>query len=197
MHSLSPVDPRLFANRLQSQLAGTGVALQQFQSDALHPDHEAKKLAQVVTSRGMSACVLGLGPNGHLALNEPGVPFDAGARYVRFTDSTLAHLGGPSSVAPATGGMTLSLSTLMSADAILLVVSGAKSVAFERFLWGELNTDLPASVLRVHPNVDVMVHKAVLGARADDALVLPGVHRWLPGVRIDRQLEASPTCTLD
>ena len=177
LYPLPPADPRLFANRLRSQLAGTGVAIQQFRSDALDADDEAKDMARVVTLRGMSACALGLGPNGHVAFNEPGVPFDAGARFVPFTDGTLAHLGGPSSVAPATGGMTLPLSTLMSADAILLVVSGSKSVAFERLLWGELDADLPASVLRLHSNVDVMVHTAVLGMRVDDALVLPGVHR--------------------
>ena len=176
LHRLDPGDPRAFAAQLGEQLHGAGATVSGFDCAAADPDVEARRVDLAARDTGLAAVVLGLGPNGHLALDEPGQPFEAPARFVPFAPLTLAHLGGPDAVAPATGGMTLPLSTLLAADAVLLVVQGEyKRDALRRLLFGPLTTDLPASVLRLHGRAQLVTTPSCLGDLADDVLALPGV----------------------
>ncbi len=176
LHPLAAGDPRAFAALLADWLgAATGVVLEPFDLTANNPDAEAQRMETFTRSRPFTACVLGIGPNGHLALNEPGVPFDAPSRFVPFIPGTLAHLGGTEAVAPATGGMSLSIAALLSAESILLVVDGAKEDALRSLLWGPLTPDLPASALRFHPDATVLTTHALVGAELAALRAVPGV----------------------
>jgi glucosamine-6-phosphate deaminase len=158
MHPLPVGHPRTFGQQLAEMLGpDTGLALDRFDSAAPDPDAEAQRVEREVVGRGISACVLGIGPNGHLAFNEPGDPLDAPSRAVRLRRSTLAHLGGARAIAPATGAMTLGLPCLLSAAHVLLIVLGEnKAPAFSKMLLGPLTPRLPASILRLHPRVTVL-----------------------------------------
>ncbi|HZQ26774.1 MAG TPA: 6-phosphogluconolactonase [Acidimicrobiales bacterium] len=157
LHPLPVDDPRTFGGRLQAMLGtGTGMQLERFDPSAPDPAAEAQRVERLVRDRGLAASVLGLGPNGHLAFNEPGDPFHACSRAVTLRRSTLAHLGGRSAIAPATGAMTLGLPVLLDAPRVLLVVLGDKRAAFARLVLGPLTPRLPASVLRLHPDVTVL-----------------------------------------
>jgi 6-phosphogluconolactonase/glucosamine-6-phosphate isomerase/deaminase len=178
LHPIDPQDPRVFSRRLRSDLGRHGElvdAAATFRSDAPDADAEALRVQTLVDDHGLGVCVLGLGPNGHLAINEPGVPFDAVSRHVPLIPGTLAHLGGAAAIAPATGGMTLSLATLLSARDLLLVVDGPKEEALHSLVWGPLTPDLPASILRLHGNVTVMTTEAVVGAALPDLRRVPGI----------------------
>lgn len=157
LHPLPWDDPRTFGGRLQEMLGpDTGMRLERFDPSAPDPAAEAHRIEQLVRGRGLAATVLGLGPNGHLAFNEPGEPFQALSRSVTLRRSTLEHLGGPSAIAPATGAMTLGLPVLLNAARVLLVVLGDKRDAFARLVLGPVTPDLPASVLRLHPDATVL-----------------------------------------
>ena len=176
MHGLAADDERLFSARLAALLLPrTGAQLEPFDSLAQDPDVEACRIEGLIDKRGLGVCVLGLGPNGHLALNEPGEPFGAPSRRVDFIEQTIVHLGGISAISPSTGGMTLSLGALLSAESILLIVDGAKREAVTSLVFGPLTEAVPASVLRLHPNVTVMINAAVLGQDLARWTALPGV----------------------
>jgi glucosamine-6-phosphate deaminase len=157
LHPLPFDDSRTFGGQLHRQLGpDTGMRLHRFNSAAPDPLAEAQRVDGLLAERRISACVLGLGPNGHLAFNEPDEPFDAPSRAVTLRAGTLAHLGGPAAIAPATGAMTLGLPTLLRAERVLLVVLGDKRAALAKLLLGPLTTRLPASILRAHPDVSVL-----------------------------------------
>jgi glucosamine-6-phosphate deaminase len=169
LHPLPADDPRTFGGRLQEMLGTeTGMRLERFDSAAPDPGAEANRVEQLVRGQGLAATVLGLGPNGHLAFNEPGDPFHALSRSVTLRRSTLAHLGGRSAIAPATGAITLGLPVLLDAQRVLLVVLGDKRAAFAKLVLGPLTPNLPASVLRLHPDVTVLcTEREAAGIPAD------------------------------
>ena len=175
LHPMDPSDERTFAARLDALLGSSDLTVERFDPRAGDPDREAARIDALAAQIGLSGCVLGLGPNGHLAFNEPGEPFGAPPRFVRFLPETLAHLGGADAVAPAKGGMTMSLRTILSADALLLVVGGQKQDAFERLIWGPLTMDLPASILRLHPDVTILTSREQAEERLDELLELPRI----------------------
>ncbi|MHB8507368.1 MAG: 6-phosphogluconolactonase [Candidatus Dormibacteria bacterium] len=157
LYPLDASDPRGFGARLIDELGDhTGAELHRFDSRAVDPDAEASRMEKLVLGVGLAAAVLGLGPNGHLAFNEPGVPFTAASRRARLSIRTVQHLGGRGAIAPAREGMTLGLPALLQARRLLLVVVGQKHGAMKRLLVGPVTRTLPASVLRLHSDVTVV-----------------------------------------
>lgn len=116
----------------------------------------AAQLGETVEREGLAVCVLGLGPDGHIAFNQPGSNADAPTRLVEIAPENLARLG---DVTPATHAITLGVRTIMRAHAIALVVSGpGKADAVRRAVDGPEGPDAPVSWLRKHPNVVVFVN---------------------------------------
>jgi glucosamine-6-phosphate deaminase len=109
----------------------------------------------------LELAVLGLGPNGHLGFNEPPSEPSAGTRVVTLTPETLASNAAYWDGAPVPPrAVTLGLRFLLSAQSIVLVVSGgAKREIVHRALEGATGPDVPASFLQdtigdVHVVVD-------------------------------------------
>jgi glucosamine-6-phosphate deaminase len=105
--------------------------------------------------------ILGLGPNGHLGFNEPPSDAGAGTRVVTLTPETLASNEAYWDGAPVPPrAITLGLRFLLSAETIVLMVSGrAKREIVHRALEGAMGPDVPASFLQdtvgdVHVVVD-------------------------------------------
>ena len=145
-----------FAARLKRALPG-GLAKRvrevQVEPD---PEAEARRLEVTLGAGALCACVLGLGPDGHVAFNQP--PSGAGTptRIVDIAPANLARLGG---VAPARRALTLGIATLLASDWVALVVDGpGKERALERVLHGPEGADVPASWLRRHPRAVVLIH---------------------------------------
>src|SRR5205807_1010435 len=80
------------------------------------------------------AVVLGLGPDGHFAFNQPPTPVDAPARLVDLAPANLARLG---PVAPARAALSIGVTTVLAAGAVLVVAAGpGKEQALEHLLTG-------------------------------------------------------------
>jgi glucosamine-6-phosphate deaminase len=116
---------------------------------------------------GLDLAILGLGPNGHLGFNEP--PSDAAAptRVVELSPVTIAanarYWGDVADVPPT--AVTMGMGPLLSARAIVLVVSGAdkRSIVHEA-LEGPVGPGIPASLLRqTDADVTVIVDRAAWG----------------------------------
>ena len=100
---------------------------------------------------GLDLAVLGLGPNGHVAYNEPGSPVDSRTRVVNLTPESIAQAAayweGAVSI-PATA-VTIGVGTLLEAKRIVLIVAGhAKADVLQAALEQPMSADVPASWLR-------------------------------------------------
>ena len=112
---------------------------------------------------GIDMQLLGIGGNGHIAFNEPGADFGAHIHVANLTQSTLqakAELFGGADKVPAQG-LTLGIADVMAARHILLVANGVhKAEIIRRALEGPITPEVPASVLQLHPNLDILLDEA-------------------------------------
>ena len=112
--------------------------------------------------RGFDLTLLGLGLNGHLGMNEPGTPADSTTHRVELHDSTVAasrryltHAQTP------TWGATVGLKHLLGSSEVWLLACGVnKAEIVRRTVVGEITTEVPASLLRQHPNSFLFVDAA-------------------------------------
>jgi len=112
---------------------------------------------------GLDVVMLGLGPNAHLASNEPGCAFDVATRPVRLLDATVRYILTDDVIQGdvCEHAVTLGLATIMAAREVVVLVSGeAKRAALTRMLDGPVTPDVPASVLRTHPRCLVITDRA-------------------------------------
>lgn len=126
-----------------------------FLSDPADPAAECVRIAQELKKSGpINICLLGLGMNGHLALNEPGTSLEAGPHIAKLSESSLTHpMIGDNGTKPSYG-LTLGMADIFQSAFILLLISGAKKKTItSTFLNGQISTSLPASFLWLHPNV--------------------------------------------
>jgi len=114
---------------------------------------------------GLDLAVLGIGVNGHIALNEPGTPFDSGAHVSPLTSSTIERLPlpGGSDGMTLTLGLTLGIGTILRARRILLLASGDdKADVLNAALNGDVTERIPATALQMHPGLHVIADEPAL-----------------------------------
>ena len=109
---------------------------------------------------GIDLLILGLGENGHLGFNQPGTPFESEAWTSRMNpelEQRIRHeTHTPADV--SLGGVTLGIKDIMHARKIVLVAKGKnKAEMVKQMLLGPITTDIPASVLQLHPNCDILL----------------------------------------
>jgi glucosamine-6-phosphate deaminase len=122
---------------------------------------------------GLDLLLLGLGGNGHLAFNEPAEALQAPTHRVKLTRETrranAALFGDEPSRVPLEA-LTLGMRAILhSRRALLLAFGAAKADAVRQLVTGPLSTRCPASLLQLHPAVDVWVD-APAAARLPDEL---------------------------
>ncbi len=151
-----PPDPdRRFCARLAAALPDDlGSRLVPIAVDG-DPHLRAIELEARLRFEGLAAVVLGLGPDGHFAFNQPPTEPDAPTRVVAVSPDNLARLGagerGPSA-------LTLGVSTILSAGAVLVIAAGpGKAEALDRLLHGPEEPRWPVTWLRRHPRLTVAI----------------------------------------
>jgi len=100
---------------------------------------------------GLDLAVVGLGPNGHIAFNEPGSGPDARTRVIDLTqesrDQNAAYYDGASIPEQA---ITMGLGTILAARRIVMIVSGAAKAGIVRATLEEpMSSNVPGSWLRL------------------------------------------------
>ena len=119
--------------------------------------------AAIAEAGGLDLVMLGLGPNAHLASNEPGCAFDVRTRPVRLLDVTVRYILTDDVIQGEVceRAVTLGLATIMAAREVIVLVSGeAKRAPLARMLDGSVTPEVPASVLRTHPRCLVITDRA-------------------------------------
>lgn len=104
--------------------------------------------------------LLGIGANGHIGFNEPGTKFDSQTQIIKLAEKTRQdnkRFFNSIDEVP-THAITMGIKNIMNAKQILLVASGkSKADAVYKLINGEVTEDFPASILKKHPNVTVIV----------------------------------------
>lgn len=126
-----------------------------FQSSTADPSADCRRVANWIQENGpIDACVLGLGRNGHLAMNEPGADPQMTCHVAALTESTLGHsMLGPARSRPM-HGLTIGLAEILASREIILLVFGkAKAGPLARLFSRHTDREFPASFLWRHSNV--------------------------------------------
>jgi glucosamine-6-phosphate deaminase len=124
------------------------------------PDLAAARYERCIDDAGgIDIQVLGIGRNGHLAFNEPGTRLDAATHVAVLSEETRSDnarfFGTPGEV--PTRAITQGLGTIARAGTLLLLAFGArKAPALAAALDGPVSAELPASVIRRHPDAIVI-----------------------------------------
>lgn len=121
--------------------------------------------ARITAAGGLDLVVLGLGMNGHVALNEPGSSADSPARVVRLTPATIDSASDYGDAEPTpTWGVTLGMRTILAAGEIWLIVTGAaKAEILRRVIAGPASPAIPATQLLDHPRTVIYADDAAAG----------------------------------
>jgi len=140
-------------------------AMLRFDPSAEDGDREAARVESAVASMGIDIAILGLGPNGHIGMNEPGSDFASTTRLVTLTPETIhsnaVYWGGEDKVPHH--GLTLGLGTLARARHTMLLVSGAqKAKILAAVLDGPISPRMPATYLRTIPGAMLIADRAAL-----------------------------------
>ena len=128
------------------------------------PEGACLKMEQVMEREGpLDICILGIGVNGHIALNEPGETHQLPYHVCELAASTLANGMLKTLKQPPSFGMTIGLRGIMQSKLILLFIAGSgKKDAFERLKDPKVSGQFPASFLWLHPNVQVLVDQRAI-----------------------------------
>ena len=121
------------------------------------PVADGARMARWLARHGpIDVCVLGLGRNGHLLMNEPAAELLPGPHVARLAASTRRHSMLTGLRSPPRRGLSMGLADILRSKAVLLLVSGRhKRTALARMLEGTVSSRCPASFLWLHPDVTV------------------------------------------
>jgi len=130
-----------------------------FNSETGEPLRECAKVQGELERQGpIDLCILGLGKNGHVGLNEPGPSLQPHCHVAKLSEETLRHAMITSSEVRPRFGLTLGIGDILQARKILLLVSGkGKERVIAKFLEGTVAMDLPASFLWLHGDLEVFL----------------------------------------
>ncbi len=130
-------------------------------------DAHAATLAQ---HGGVELQLLGIGRNGHIAFNEPGTPLDSGFHATDLAEATrrdaLARFA-PNE--PPRRAITSGVGTILAARRLVLCAFGAaKADAVRAMLHGDIGPACPASAIRQHNDVLVLLDEAAANGLTDE-----------------------------
>lgn len=133
---------------------------------AVDPQQELERIASFIREKGgIDYMVLGVGMNGHLALNEPGTSFTSGPHLSQL-DEVTCTVGAKyfEEVPSLTGGVTIGLGDICRTGRCVLTVNGVKKAPIlHRFLDSSPTEELPVTVLKTIENCTVYCDKEAAG----------------------------------
>ena len=108
---------------------------------------------------GIDLQILGLGTNGHLGFNQPGTPFESETWISRMDEVLEERVKKETGIIDKElGGLTLGIKNIMHARKVVLAAKGeSKAEIVKKMLHGPITTDIPASILQLHPNCEFLL----------------------------------------
>ncbi|HSP81622.1 MAG TPA: glucosamine-6-phosphate deaminase [Myxococcaceae bacterium] len=166
---LPPDDPASFRAYMERHLLQhVNVAPERqhfFDGSAERAERECARYdAQLAAVGGLDLVLLGIGPNGHVAFNEPGDTLQASSHRVRLTRETrlgLAPFFANDVSRVPLAAVTLGMAALLQARRVILLAFGvSKAAAVTAMVRGPITPHLPASFLQLHRDAEVWLDPA-------------------------------------
>ncbi|WP_332284972.1 glucosamine-6-phosphate deaminase [Bacillus safensis] len=131
--------------------------------NAAHLEKECLRYDQLIEAvGGIDLQLLGIGQNGHIGFNEPGTPFNSKTHVVQLDENTRqANARYFSSIDEVpTHAITMGIASILSSKKILLLASGKSKAKVIQYLeQAEIHPDFPASALKLHEDVTVLIDR--------------------------------------
>jgi len=131
--------------------------------EAKDPEKECMEYEQKIEAEGgIDLQILGIGQNGHIGFNEPDVNLNTVTHLTKLTESTIkanSRFFDNINDVP-TMALTMGIASILKSRKIILLASGrAKHDVVCELLNGDISTNNPASMLKVHPDVVLICDK--------------------------------------
>jgi len=125
-----------------------------FLSNPGDPHEECIRIQKEIDRMGgIDLCILGLGMNGHIGLNEPADFLQPDCHVADLSEMTLQHPMATAMEEKPGYGFTLGMADILQSRKILLLVHGSNKNRISRELFsGRISTKIPASFLWLHPD---------------------------------------------
>ena len=127
-------------------------------------DQECRFFEERIKQRGGADLqMLGIGWNGHIGINQPGTPFERQTWVSPMDPVFEERVRRETNVAPdyPLGGLTRGIVNIMQTRKIVLIAKGeSKADIIEKAVLGPVTTDIPASVVQLHPNCEILLDEA-------------------------------------
>jgi glucosamine-6-phosphate deaminase len=151
-----------------NQIAGPlGISEENFiMPPTLSDDFEAESVLfekRLAERGGADLQMLGIGSNGHIGINQPGTPFESETWVSPMDPDFEARVRRETQVPPETelGGLTRGIKNIMHTRKLILIAKGAhKADIIEQAILGPVSINIPASVVQLHPNCEILVDAA-------------------------------------
>jgi glucosamine-6-phosphate deaminase len=148
-----------------NQIAGPlGIPAENFiMPPTLSDDFEAESVLfekRLAERGGADLQMLGLGSNGHIGINQPGTPFESETWVSPMDPYFEARVRRETLVPPETvlGGLTRGIKNIMHTRKLILIAKGThKAEIVKQAILGPVTTDIPASVVQLHPNCEILL----------------------------------------
>lgn len=136
------------------------------QGDALDPLIECDRLNKIISQYQIDVAMVGIGENGHLAFNDPPADFETTTPYIiveldqACRQQQLDEGWFDSFDDVPTRAITMSIQQILKSKAIVCTVPGErKAQAVNKTVYSEMDHNVPASILRKHNNVTLLLDK--------------------------------------
>lgn len=132
-----------------------------------NPEEEGANYdAMIEKAGGVDIQLLGIGQNGHIGFNEPDENLITGTHLTDLTENTIqANSRFFNSIDEVpTKAITMGMASIMKAKKIVLLASGAsKKAVVQELLNDHITTNVPATLLKLHPDVVLICDKEAYG----------------------------------
>jgi galactosamine-6-phosphate isomerase len=148
-------------NHLIKPLHISGSRYISFNSNAPDPEGECKRVqAELDQRKPIDICILGLGLNGHIALNEPADLLTPMIHLAALSEKSIHHSMLSGLKNKPGYGLTLGMADILQSRMIIMMISGKeKKEICSAFLSGGITTRVPASFLWLHPNTICLISR--------------------------------------
>ena len=112
---------------------------------------------------GADLQMLGIGANGHIGINQPGTPFESETWVSPMDPDFEARVRRETQVPPeiVLGGLTRGIKNIMQTRKLILIAKGEnKAEIIEQAILGPVTTAIPASIVQLHPNCEILLDAA-------------------------------------
>ncbi len=130
-----------------------------FDGNATDLQRECDKVNEFLSPDGLDIMLVGIGLNGHIAMNEPGTSFDLHAHISQLAEETInvgqKYFDKPTKLSK---GITLGLQNFREAKLPILLANGLKKASIiQKVMTHSVTENIPATIVQTIPHALVMV----------------------------------------